>query len=91
MPLYDFGCQSCGASFEEFAPSCGPWPVCPKCGGDSAKKFVLTAQTFVPEHMRAANDTGRNREFVQSPETQAKLRSGEYMVAPKGRTPFGDY
>lgn len=86
MPRYDFACE-CGARFEDCAPMDGPWPKCPKCGGDVAKQFTPTLGMVVPPWMRASHDTGNDgshRRWMESPEVQEKLKTGEYSISSKG-------
>lgn len=44
MPLYDFQCTKCEHTFEEKAPSDGPFPACPECG--EATEKMITAPNF---------------------------------------------
>jgi len=39
MPLYDFRCRSCGASFEARTPA-DELPDCPDCGAPAAERLL---------------------------------------------------
>ena len=43
MPLYDFTCNACGEEFEELTSSHAVPPRCPKCGGESERRFSRVA------------------------------------------------
>lgn len=85
MPLYSFGCRSCALTTDDFAPLNGPWPSCPRCGGALSKQITLP-QVIVPDYHKAINHAGnaRHKAFMESDDTKAKLRSGEYEPAAKG-------
>ena len=41
MPIYEYGCKSCGHQFEEIQKvSDAPLSVCPKCGDEGLKKLI---------------------------------------------------
>lgn len=42
MPLYEFTCERCGATFEELvgAGLDGTGVTCPECGGEEVEKLV---------------------------------------------------
>lgn len=86
MPRYDFHCPCCGLRFEEAARVDGPWPPCPKCGTFGEKLFTPTTTFVIPEWMRAEHDRtndGSNRRWLETPEVQEKLKSGEYRQLGK--------
>ncbi len=42
MPLYEFTCEECGATFEELVSATldAPAVTCPACGGEEVEKLV---------------------------------------------------
>lgn len=42
MPLYEFTCEECGATFEELVGAGleGPAVTCPECGSEDIEKLV---------------------------------------------------
>lgn len=41
MPIYEYGCSSCGHQFEEIQKvSDGPIVLCPKCEKDGVKRLI---------------------------------------------------
>lgn len=40
MPLYEFVCQGCGATFEEICAATAAAPVCPRCGSGETSRLV---------------------------------------------------
>ena len=41
MPIYEYGCSSCGHQFEEIQKvSDAPLTECPKCGADQLRKLI---------------------------------------------------
>lgn len=40
MPLYDFYCENCGASFEEIVSAQDAAPACPQCGANNVKRQI---------------------------------------------------
>lgn len=43
MPIYEYRCQSCDASFEKlYFPTEKEHPTCPKCGSGDVKKQLST-------------------------------------------------
>lgn len=40
MPIFDYKCEDCGATFEELVPSSDSKVACPKCESDKTRKLV---------------------------------------------------
>lgn len=40
MPLYEFVCQACGASFEDICAAGAAAPACPECGENAAERKI---------------------------------------------------
>jgi putative FmdB family regulatory protein len=40
MPIYEYACPACGASFEAYLRSWGEAVACPACGRDGPEKRV---------------------------------------------------
>jgi hypothetical protein len=86
MPLYEFGCR-CGAKAEEFLPVDFVEPPVCSCGAKMARELSRPA-FVVPHYMRAENtvrDDGGHQAWIERPEVQAKLKSGEYEVVSRKR------
>ena len=70
-----FTCSTCGHSFD-----CG-WQspssfACSKCAPKGMPGFII------PLYMQAQNEDGnaKQKAYMESPEVQAKLKSGEYEI-----------
>ena len=56
MPIYEYGCLTCGASFEKLMKLDAPAPPCPECGAEEVKKkvsasgFVLKGSGWYRDH-----------------------------------------
>ncbi|HEY6779821.1 MAG TPA: zinc ribbon domain-containing protein [Thermoleophilaceae bacterium] len=73
MPLFEFECAACGASFEELAAA-GTTPACPACGSDRvARRWspVAPAGLGVARTGRAAAESNARRG-----EREAKRQAG---------------
>lgn len=63
MPVYDYRCDACGASFEELV-RLGETPNCPACGAGSPRKLLSvpsapgTSQKIVASARRQADREG---------------------------------
>ncbi len=40
MPIYDYGCEKCGHTFEKLVKLNAPIPRCPECKAEEVKKRV---------------------------------------------------
>ena len=48
MPIYEYGCQTCGHNFERLQKmSDGPPKDCPECGDDREIKKLVSRSSFV--------------------------------------------
>lgn len=73
---YDVECPTCGTS-EVVEPYTQTVFRCPACGEPAKKLFSLPA-------IKMERDlNARQQAFIEEPETQAKLRSGEYRYLSK--------
>jgi len=84
MPRYDYECQSCGAIEEHVHGVSSPYPVvyCASCQ-NLMKKLITRVGINIPMRMTAAHDLtddGSHKRYLESPEVQAKLKSGEYGI-----------
>lgn len=70
MPIYDYGCQSCGHRFEALVLKRPP-PACPECESEDIERELslprVQSSSTRAQAMRAARkrDAGRGRERVQ--------------------------
>lgn len=73
MPLFDFECGSCGASFEELAAA-GTTPSCPVCGGD---RVTRRWSPLAPAgHGLAPTGKARAESNARRGEREAKRQAG---------------
>lgn len=82
MPTYDLRCTKCGVEFEALAGinevvSCS-------CGGVTERMVPKRLNVVIPDYMKAGHDDSKYKAWFNSPDTQAKIKSGEYEFAPKG-------
>jgi hypothetical protein len=97
MPIFDFYCPWCGATKRnEFVLRADDPVVCTSvigcglelratamCKDFGQNRFVGKLASYMSND--AYDSRARNRaEFIDTPETQAKLRSGEWGIAPAG-------
>jgi len=65
MPVYEFDCQDCGASFETLAAA-GRSPACPACGGERvSRRWSQISQSRIPVGLTgkaAAENNARRKE-----------------------------
>lgn len=40
MPMYEFVCAGCGASFEDICAADAPAPRCPSCGANNTERKI---------------------------------------------------
>lgn len=78
MPTYDFKCESCG-KVREMHTSVTVEAVKCDCGKEARRVFNTRVAFTIPDYMKAQNDDSRARHkaWIQKPETQARLKSGE--------------
>jgi putative FmdB family regulatory protein len=56
MPIYEYGCLTCGADFEKLMKMDAPQPPCPECGAIEVQKkvsasgFVLKGSGWYRDH-----------------------------------------
>lgn len=56
MPIYEYRCESCGASFEKMVRLSAPTPACEVCGAADVRKlisqtsFVLKGSGWYSDH-----------------------------------------
>jgi len=56
MPLFEFGCEQCTATFEELVPSekAAGAVTCPQCGSASVRKRISTFASRMGQSARRA-------------------------------------
>lgn len=56
MPIYEYGCITCGTGFEKLMKLDAPAPPCPECGSEDVQKkvsasgFVLKGSGWYRDH-----------------------------------------
>lgn len=81
MPVYTFFCEPCDQAFDDFLPlDASRESVCPTCGIVTIQRRYALAG---PPKM-GAESTPAYQKWFYSEATQAKLRSGEWVIAGKG-------
>lgn len=54
MPVYAYRCADCKHEVDLWRPATDEaGPVCPECGGEMVRRFVVCANIVIPAHMRA--------------------------------------
>lgn len=90
MPLYEYSCKSCKARLELFRTVSDrdalAW--CVSCGKDVERVlYAAPPHVFIPGTGNS-NDLAKHQRWYESPDTQAKLKSGELVHVKKPRTPL---
>ena len=80
MPIYEYGCQGCGHTFEQLQKvSDGPPSACPSCEGPEIKKlvsrtsFVLKGGGWYKDHYglkRGGGDSSSTSESTSGPTSE---------------------
>lgn len=78
MPTYDFKCAACKGVATLCVQRCAQ-PLCAVCGAVLQRIPCTQSSFFIPDRDKAVNsgDNAKYRDWLNSPETQAKIRSGE--------------
>jgi putative FmdB family regulatory protein len=81
MPIFDFRC-GCGCVFEDLVGSSVYVATCPQCKSESATRAVPAPRWSWGSGCNPEADTvkARQREWIQTPDIQAKLKSGELVL-----------
>jgi putative FmdB family regulatory protein len=63
MPIYEFGCEACGARFEELVAA-GASASCPECGSERARRLYseVAPPGRQPRGAKVRADESRRRE-----------------------------
>ncbi|MGC8653747.1 MAG: FmdB family zinc ribbon protein [Candidatus Kryptoniota bacterium] len=86
MPTYEYKCQKCGYSFEEFQPiNDDPLSTCPKCGGSVHRVIGAGAGLIFKGSGFYLTDY---KKTGSSPSTNGG--NGEHSSKPKEHTSPGD-
>jgi putative FmdB family regulatory protein len=66
MPIYEFECEKCGASFEELVPAGTEAIPCPECGSGRTRRLISTVSPpgRTPRGARVRSEESRRREKV---------------------------
>ncbi len=77
MPIYVLRCRECASQAEVLLCAHEALPRC-HCGGETSR-VPQVVSGYIPPHLRDENYEGRvrQREWIASPEAQAKLKSGQ--------------
>jgi len=81
MPIYEYGCLSCGAAFEKLMKLDAAAPPCPECGAEQVQKkvsaagFVLKGSGWYRDHYGLKSGGGSSAE--PSTSSDAESSSGE--------------
>jgi putative FmdB family regulatory protein len=91
MPLYDFRCHACGATFEERTPA-GELAGCPSCGSKDTERLLSPFAgpfTIAPRGLaaRRSNDTRRVREEQRRERKEERRRQREEQGPPPAGKP----
>jgi putative FmdB family regulatory protein len=97
MPLIDLKCKVCG-SVTEVLTTVAHSKVCPDCGGETEKVFapssfgslVLsngTSEAAIAE-LGGPSAFLAQKAWIESPESQQKIRDGRMVIQPKGPREF---
>jgi len=73
VPLYDFRCEECEATFEELTAPDGA-PPCPRCGGARTRR--LWSRVAPPARIGLRGRAARESDARRA-EREAKRRAGE--------------
>jgi len=47
VPIYDYRCEACGASFEQLRPfTAADMATCPSCGADDARRLLSRVASY---------------------------------------------
>ena len=77
MPLFDFTCRACRATFEALVRSGHP-PACPNCGSADLEQHLATFAVKTSERSQAAAAANRHKHAVQGhKETMAREAEAE--------------
>ena len=72
MPIYEYGCTTCGASFEKLMKLDASAPPCPECGSEEVKKkvsasgFVLKGSGWYRDHYSLKSSGGSSSDSGSS-------------------------
>jgi len=83
MPVYGFVCDVCGNSVDVVCSSSEIQASRPNCGcGTSMRRQYPPFQYLRPCYDLPENEAGnaKQRAWMETPEVQAKLKSGEYEI-----------
>lgn len=97
MPLIDLKCKGCG-KVTEVLTTVAHSKDCPKCGGETEKVFapvkfrslVLSNGTSEAaiEQLGGPEAFLAQKAWLESPESQQKIRDGRMVIQPKGPREF---
>lgn len=78
MPVCEFGCGKCGYRFQDLFTVAVSEADCPKCSAKAARIPSRFVGGLAP-HARKEDDDARarHRAWLESPETKARIESGE--------------
>lgn len=88
MPVHHYACAQCSGLFESAQG------LCPTCGQPATRQANVQAFHFIPQRDRAVNSgqNARYRDWLRSPETQARIARGELVPErPTNTHPLVDH
>jgi putative FmdB family regulatory protein len=64
MPIYEFECEGCGASFEELVAASAAAAPCPECGSERTRRLMsaVSPPSRVPRGAAVRSDESRRSE-----------------------------
>lgn len=91
MPLYDFRCHACGATFEERTPA-DARARCPSCGAEETERLLSPFAgpfTVAPRGLaaRRSNDSRRIREEQRQERKENRRQQREDQGLPARKPP----
>lgn len=87
MPTYEMLCKTCGHEYPVYTNTqqgVEGTKACERCAShDIVRQFTPGTMVVWPDYMKRENEDGRakHRAWLQTPEVQAKIRSGELDTA----------
>ena len=73
MPLFDFGCRSCGHRFEALVRAQDPPASCPACGAADLERLPSAFAVSSPDLRQAAATKARRNAAAQAHRDNAAL------------------
>ncbi len=72
MPIYEFECEGCGASFEELVAAGTEAVACPECGSERSRRLIsaVSPPGRTPRGARVRSDESRRVEKVAARENR---------------------